>query len=404
MTHLDRIISLVDEGKDRTIEIRRDIHQHPELAFKEERTAALVRRELEQMGIPYEISPVATGTIATIDSGKPGKLLLLRADMDALPIQEQTDLPFASEVPDVMHACGHDVHTANLLAVARVLNAMKDAWSGRIRLVFQPAEEHGGGGREMIKAGLLDELPDACLAMHVDTKQQGVITIGRGSVNAFSDSYLVTIHGKAAHSQNPPAGVDAVQIAATVITALYQIVAKNIDPLEHSTLNVGTISGGLAGNIVADKVEFRVMTRNATREARAAMFESIERLSKGIAQTMGGTAELRFHEGYAAVYNDDVLSGWVADLIKDHADALYDGIGAIPDKFMRDGNVLQLGAEDFGFYAQKAPSCFIRMSTGDFAPAHSGDFKVDENWISLMTRVMCLAAVEFQNETRELHE
>ena len=134
MDHLEKIIKLVNEGAERAIEIRRDIHQHPELAFHEERTSALVRRELDAMGIPYEISPVKTGTIATIDSGKPGKLLLLRADMDALPIQEQTGLPFASEVPNVMHACGHDVHTANLLAAARVLNAMKENWSGRIRL------------------------------------------------------------------------------------------------------------------------------------------------------------------------------------------------------------------------------------------------------------------------------
>lgn len=404
MDHLEKIIKLVDEGAERAIEIRRDIHQHPELAFHEERTSALVRRELDAMGIPYEISPVKTGTIATIDSGKPGKLLLLRADMDALPIQEQTGLPFASEVPNVMHACGHDVHTANLLAVARVLNAMKEDWRGRIKFVFQPAEERGGGGREMIKNGLFDEIPDACMGMHVDVKPQGVISIGRKSVSAFSDAYEIVIRGKSAHSKNPAIGIDAVQIAAAVITALYQIVGKNIDPMEHSTLNVGLISGGLASNIVPDRAEFRVMTRNATKEARAAMFESIERLTKGITEAMGGTAEFNFHEGYAAVYNDDKLSGWVADLIRENAEELYDGIGEIPENYLRDGELLQLGAEDFGFYAQKAPSCFIKMAVGEYASAHNEHFMVDEHWIQLMTRVMCMAAVAFQNESREIHE
>lgn len=395
MERLEKIIRLSDAGAEHTIEVRRAIHRHPELAFREKETCRLVRKELEAMGIPYTESPVETGTIAEIDSGKPGKLLLLRADMDALPIQEKTGLPFASEVPNVMHACGHDVHTANLLAVGRVLNSMKEDWRGRVKLVFQPAEERGGGGREMIKNGLFDEAPDACMAMHNDTRIQGTITVGTGSISAFSDGCEIIIHGKSTHSSKPETGVDAVQIAAAVVTALYQITAKNVSPMEPSTLNVGTISGGLAGNIVADEVKILVMMRNATREARSAMFESVERIAKGMAQTMGGTADVNFREGYAAVYNDEKLSEFVEDLIRENAGALYEGIGEIPENFLRTGNQMQLGAEDFGFYAQKAPSCFIRVASGDFAPAHNECFQVDENWIRLFTRVMCLAAVEY---------
>lgn len=395
MERLEKIIRLSDAGAEHTIEVRRAIHRHPELAFQEKETCRLVRKELEAMGIPYRESPVETGTIAEIDSGKPGKLLLLRADMDALPIQEKTGLPFASEVPNVMHACGHDVHTANLLAVGRVLNSMKEDWRGRVKLVFQPAEERGGGGREMIKNGLFDEVPDACMAMHNDTRTQGTITVGTGSISAFSDGCEIIIHGKSTHSSKPETGVDAVQIAAAVVTALYQITAKNVSPMEPSTLNVGTISGGLAGNIVADEVKLLVMMRNATREARSAMFESVERIAKGMAQTMGGTADVSFREGYAAVYNDEKLSEFIVKLIRENAGALYEGIGEIPENFLRTGNRMQLGAEDFGFYAQKAPSCFIRVASGDFAPAHSERFQVDESWIRLFTRVMCLAAVEY---------
>ena len=395
MKVIDKIVRLSDEGEAHAIEIRRKIHEHPELAFQEKETCKLVRAELEAMGIPYAVSPVETGTIAEIDSGKTGKLLLLRADMDALPIQEMTDLPYASKVPNVMHACGHDVHTANLLAVARILNQMKEEWNGRVKLVFQPAEEKGGGGREMIKHGLFDEMPDACMAMHVDVSAPGTVTIGKGSISAFSDGCEIVIHGKTTHSSKPETGVDAVQIAAAVITALYQITAKNVSPKEASTLNVGRISGGLAGNIVADEVRLQVMMRNATKEARSAMFESVERISKGIAQAMGGTADTYFREGYASVYNDEALSDFVAGVVKEHANQLFAGYEETPNGFLRTGNLLTLGAEDFGFYAQKAPSCFMRMGTGIYASTHNEKFRVDEAYIKFMTRVMSLAAVEY---------
>ncbi len=395
MDILNKIVRLSDEGERHTIEIRRKIHRNPELAFHETETCRLVRSELDRMGISWKASPVETGTIAEIDSGKPGKLLLLRADMDALPIQEQTVLPYASENPNVMHACGHDAHTANLLAVGKILNEMKEDWRGRVKLVFQPAEERGGGGREMIKNGLFDEIPDACIAMHTDVNPQGVITIGKGSVTAFSDGCEIVIHGRSTHSSKPETGVDAVQIAAAVITALYQITAKNVSPLASSTLNVGMISGGLGRNIVADKVTMQVMTRNDTKESRRAMFDSIERIASGIASAMGGTAEITFREGYSSVYNDEALSDFVADVIQENAKQLYEGIGEIPKDFLRTGNRFQLGAEDFGFYAQKAPSCFIRVATGAYAPAHNEKFQIDEAYIKLFTRIMSLLAIRY---------
>lgn len=399
MDPIQRALELIDELEPHTLELRREIHQHPELSFKEQQTSAVVRRELERIGIPYELSPVEPGVVATIDSGRPGKLLLLRADMDALPIQEDTGLPFASEVDGVMHACGHDVHTSNLLAVAEILWNTRDAWSGRVRLVFQPGEENGGGGRQMIEHGLMDELPDACFALHVLPCAPGVITLGTGPMTAFSDGFWVTIHGTAAHSSTPEMGVDAIQIAASTITNLNLICPKNIDPLESSTLNIGVVKGGSAANVVADTVELTGMMRNATREARDIMFKRIEEVATSTAAVMGGTADVRFRIGYASVYNDAALARFAEGVFEDHEGDLFSGItetGRAPKDWMLTGNQLSLGAEDFGFYAQKAPSCLIWVGTGGASPTnHNPHFTVEEPYIKLCTRAMTLFALEY---------
>ena len=298
---IEKIAKLSDELEKHYLEVRHDLHAHPELSYKEFRTSQKVQDELQRMGIPFVLSPVKPGVIATIDSGKPGKLLLLRADMDALPIQETTDLPYASQCDGVMHACGHDVHTTNLLAVCEILNRTKDQWKGRVRAVFQPAEENGGGGREMIKAGLMEEKPDACMGMHVGVWDPGVFSIGEGYVSAYSDAEYITVHGKAVHSSKPEKGVDAVVIAASIVVALNTICSRNISPMAQSTLNVGTIHGGTAVNVVTDKVEIGAMLRNADPESRENMFQKIEEISRGIAEGMGGSVDLRRHYGYRSV-------------------------------------------------------------------------------------------------------
>lgn len=399
MDLIQRALELVDRLEGHTLENRHAIHCNPELSFKEFETSALVRRELERMGIPYELSPVEPGVIATIDSGRPGKLLMLRADMDALPIQEDTGLPFASRNEGVMHACGHDVHTANLLAVAEVLWNTRDAWDGRVRLVFQPGEENGGGGRQMIEHGLMDELPDACFALHVRPDMPGTIVLGTGPMTAFSDGFWVDIHGEAAHSSTPERGVDAIQIAAATITNLNLITAKNVDPLESSTLNVGVVHGGSAPNIVADSVELVGMIRNATPEARDVMFKRIEEVSTSTAAVMGGTADVRFRIGYAAVINDARLAAFATDVFTGHEGDLFAGLtpdGRAPEGWMLTGDQCSLGAEDFGFYAQKAPSCLIWVGTGGDSPTnHSPHFTVEEPYVKFCTRAMTLFALEY---------
>ncbi len=392
----EQIRRLSDELEEHTLAIRHEIHSNPELSYHEFKTSELVRRELDRIGIPYENSPCKPGIIATIDSGKPGKFLLLRADMDALPIQENTGLPFASKVPDVMHACGHDIHTSNLLAVGEILYRTRDQWNGKVKLVFQPAEENGGGGREMIKAGLMDELPDACFALHVENGEQGKLLVGSRYLTAYSDAYSITVHGKAAHSSTPEEGVDAIYIASSIITALHGIISRNLSPMDRSTLNVGVIQGGTAPNIIADKAQMRVMMRNLTKESREAMMKKIESLSDGIARSMGGSCDLEFRAGYPAVYNDEAFTSFVADALRKNSDGIYEGLGdGQPENWLVTGEQPLLGAEDFGFYSQKAPSCLIWVGVGGDAPKHSPDFWVDERYIKLCTRAMAAVALEF---------
>lgn len=397
MELVEKICQISDELEQHTIEIRRQIHKNPELSYKEAETSALVRRELERMGVSYEESPVKPGIIATIDSGKPGKFLMLRADMDALPIQEETGCEFASQNPNVMHACGHDVHTANLLAVAEILNRTKEDWQGKVKLVFQPAEESGGGGREMIKAGLMEEMPDACFALHVDNTEAGQVLIGKGYLTAYSDGYFLTVHGKAAHSSTPEEGVDAIDIAASIVTALHGIASRNLGPMAEGTLNIGTIKGGLAGNIIADRVDMVCMMRSLSDKSRDIMRQRIEALASGIAEAKGGSCDCDFHAGYAAVYNNEAFSEQVYDILKQYEDALYQGPLAEAKSRLKIGSYPMLAAEDFGFYSQKVPSCLVWVGVGEGAPKHNSHFFVNEDCIKFCTRVMTLTALGYLN-------
>ena len=404
MNLTQRIVALSDQLEEHTLKIRRAIHSHPELSFDEKRTSELVKRELSRMGIPWENSPAEPGVVGMIDSKKPGKLVLLRADMDALPIRETTGLPFASQTEGVMHACGHDVHTANLLAVAEILQNTKDAWNGRVKLVFQPGEESGGGGRQMVEQGLLDEKPDACFAIHVMPGEPGIFTVGSGPLTAYSNAFWITVHGRAAHSSTPEMGVDAIQIAASMITHLNLLTAKSVSPLTSSTLSVGCIKGGAALNVVADTVELSGIMRNATLEARTTMLRRLEETVKGTAAMMGGTADVRYRIGYASVYNNEELAAFASRLFARRQAELFAGIGdgaMAAGDFLRTGSQLTLDAEDFGFYSEKAPSLMVWIGTGGKALRHQPDFLVEEPYIKLCTRAMALLAAEFLGDGSE---
>lgn len=243
--------------------------------------------------------------------------------MDALPLQEEAPVDYISKNPGVMHACGHDFHTANLLGVAMILNEMKNDFSGTVKFVFQPAEENGGGGRSMVNEGVLENPKiDAAMALHVMPELEGTISLGYGASSAYSDGFTLKIHGKKAHTSKPQDGVDAILIAGHIIVSLQSILTRNIDPFAISTFSLGKISGGSAPNIVPDYVEINGMMRNLDKTARQTLIENIEKISKSIAESMDGSLEFLFKEGYPSVVNDTEM----VDLVNNSAREYYSSI------------------------------------------------------------------------------
>lgn len=399
---VQRIQQLTDRYESDVLTLRHAIHADPELSFKEFHTMERVVEALKAIGIPARCDIVGTGIVADIQGAAPGRTLLLRADMDALPITENNDLPFCSQNQGVMHACGHDVHTANLVGVARILNELKEHWNGTVRLVFQPAEESGGGGREMIKKGILDDFPiDASLALHtMTTLKPGHLSLGRENVTSFSDRFVIKVTGKSTHSAKPQEGVDAIAIAGQIIVALNGMLLKEIDPMEHATYSIGKIQGGTAPNIICDSVEMVGMMRNVGPVTREKLRVRMEEMVTDIARAYGGKAEYQFFEGYAGVYNNPKLTDFVAETIERYAATWLEGIDDEVEPascLVREERPI-LGAEDYGFYTQRVPSCFYRVATGDNAPAHSKDFFVEEKYIKLCTRSLATLALRYLKE------
>ena len=399
MIDIARILELTDKYEDQVIANRRKIHENPELAFEEYETSAFVKSELKNYGIEIQEGTPGTGVVGILEGKSAGKVLLLRADMDALPIEEAGELEFKSKNKGVMHACGHDVHTANLLGVARILSELKDEFTGTVKFVFQPAEERGGGGRKMVEDGVLENPKvDAAIALHIMPDEEGFITISDGNITSYSDSFTIEVRGVKAHSSKPQEGVDAINIAANIVVALNSVLSKNIDPFEVGTFSIGKINGGGAINIVADEVELRGMMRTTSEEGRNIIKTKIEEISRGIAMTYGGQCDFKFIEGYPSVYNDVELTQSIKQLFIENYHAMMQDI----DQKRSDRSDLinkerktMLGAEDFGFFAQNVPVCFYMVGTGDYAPAHNPDFFVNEDYIKLCSRTMLLGALSY---------
>ncbi len=399
---LEKIIELSDAYEEEIIALRQALHQNPELSFQEYKTAQRIMEKLGELRIDVQGGIAGTGIMATVRGDQPGRTLLLRADMDALPVEETVELPFKSANPGIMHACGHDVHMAALYGVAKILNELSGKWSGEVKLIFQPGEENGGGGREMIKEGILEKpRPDCCMALHVCTQTPtGALAMGSENVSAYSDMFTIKVHGKGAHSSLPQNGVDALNIAAHIIVALNSVMTKNMPPMEISTFTIGKLNGGTAPNIIANEAELVGMMRNITAEARSILIDKIESIAKGIASTFGGKADFILREGYPAVYNDPQITGQVRQVFLKYYKTMIADIS--PELAQADlkEQVIEskrpiLGAEDFGFYTQQIPSCFFRVGTGNTGIEHSSSFSVDEKYIKLCVRSMAFAAVDF---------
>lgn len=276
---LEKVLKVRDEYLDKIITIRREIHKNPELGFEEFKTSNLIKKSLESMGINDIEEMATTGLVAIIDSGKSGKTLALRSELDALPIDEDTNLAFKSTIKNKMHACGHDVHSANLLGAGFILNELKEEFSGKVKLIFQPAEETGAGAKYMIEEGALENPKvDAIFGLHTVPEDLGNISYGFGEQTAYTDFFQIEIKGKSSHSARPQEGIDAILVGSNIVTSINSIISKFVSPFDNATITIGTFEGGKSENIIADRVKLSGMIRATSLESKNVIKDRIEKL------------------------------------------------------------------------------------------------------------------------------
>ena len=333
-----------------TQRLRRDFHVHPELGFEEVRTAGIVVDELKQLGIEVSTGIAKTGVVGIIEGSGPGPVVLLRFDMDALPITEETGAEYASQSPGVMHACGHDGHTAIGLSVAKVLHKHQDKWAGTVKLVFQPAEEGLGGALQMVKEGVLENpRPDFSLGMHIwNDRPLGQIAATSGPAMAAAELFTIKITGKGAHGASPHLGLDPIVAAAQIVTALQSIVARNVDPLETAVVSVTAINGGTAFNVIPPAVEMKGTIRTYLPEVRELVMRRTEEVVWGVAESMGCTAELSMESITPAVINDARLAEVVNQVRREVLPETEDVSG-----------LRTMGSEDMAFLMDDIPGCYV---------------------------------------------
>lgn len=397
---LDKILELSNKYEDYVIDIRRKIHQNPELSFKEFETSRLVLEELDKIGVEARGGIAGTGIMAELKGKDQGKEILLRAEMDGLPIEESGDHDFKSQSPGIMHACGHDVHTANLLGVAKILVDLKDDFNGSVKFIFQPGEEKGGGCKKMLDEGILDnENIHAALALHIMPIEKGRILISNNNISAYSDGFTIKVYGKSAHTSKPGDGIDAINIASHIVVSLNSIISKKLNPHEIATFSVGRIQGGRSNNVVADYVELRGMIRAVTKDSRDKIRNQIKTISESVAKSFAGSVVVEIRQGYPSIINDVKTTDLLRNIFKSN---YMDLIKDIDEKSLDENNVDDyiishsplLSADDFGYISAKFPATYYMVGTGNYGPGHSPDYFVDEKYIKLCTRTMTLGVLD----------
>lgn len=354
------------------IEKRRYFHQHPELSWEEENTTNVIDSELKSMGIETKRGS-KTGVTGIIHGGKPGKMVALRSDIDALPIEEHSDVPFRSLNPGKMHACGHDCHISMLLGAAKILTEMKDELEGDVKLIFQPAEEAGNGASYMVKEGALDGV-DAVMGMHIFAVMQGPrINVQEGSRMAAAASFTITVKGAAAHGSTPHQGIDAIVAASSVVMNLQAYVSRLNDPLNPLVVTIGTIHGGDRFNIIPQSVKMEGTLRTFSQKTANDAANVLKKIAQDTASAFGATAELEYNKFTDPVSNDDPLLNRVAH---DAAVKLYGEESLVQVEKLT-------GSEDFCYYMEKVPGYFAFLGAGNSEIGavysnHSDKFKVDE--------------------------
>lgn len=387
---IDTIKKLAHEYYEEVKEIRQHLHQNPELSMQEFETAKFISSRLKEYGIPHQTGVAKTGIVALIEGEKNGKkVIALRADMDALPIEEKNDVPYKSVRPGVMHACGHDVHMACMLGAAKILQNTRQHWGGKVKLIFQPSEEsYPGGASLMIAEGVLENpSPAAIFGQHVAPQiEAGKVGIRSGLYMASTDEVYLTVTGKGGHAAMPHLTIDPILIASHIVVALQQIVSRNNTPWTPTVLSFGRIQGLGRMNVIPDTVTldgtFRTFDENWRREAH----EKIREIAQGLAISMGGECVVEIKKGYPFLKNDETLG---ADFKK------------YATQYLGEENVVDLDlsmtAEDFAFYSQQIPACFYRLGTrnekaGIISGVHTPTFDISENSLETGTGLMAWIA------------
>ena len=387
---MGEILAIAKAISQEIIEIRRALHRRPELGNEERETAALVAAKLVQMGLEVRTGVAGTGVVAVLDSGCSGPVVALRADMDALPVIEETGLPFASEKPGLMHACGHDAHMAMVIGAARVLTEVKSALKGKVKFIFQPCEERPPGGAEaMIRAGVLEEpVVDAIFGLHVDPHLPvGLLVYKKGISMAGVQDFTLTVTGVSGHGASPQLTVDAVVVAAQLILALQTVVSRMSNPVDPVVLTVGMIEGGRANNIIADKVVLKGTIRALNLGTLNILASKIGQIASGVTAAAGAGYELQFTPGYPPLINDTRL----LELVRQAVD---EELG--PGKVLRAAQPA-MGSEDFAFFAQHVPGVFWHLGANsggaEAPPWHHPRFDLDEKALPIGAAVLARCAV-----------
>ncbi|GGE18434.1 N-acyl-L-amino acid amidohydrolase [Marinithermofilum abyssi] len=365
---------LVEEVKAEVIQWRRHLHQHPELSYQEEKTARFIFEILQSFGNMELSRPTKTSVMARLIGNQPGKVLAIRADIDALPIQEENTFDFASKTPGVMHACGHDGHTAMLLGTAKILSGLKDRIQGEVRFLFQHAEElFPGGAEEMVQAGVMDGV-DLVIGTHLwSPLETGKIGVVYGPMMAAPDAFSIKVIGKGGHAASPHETIDSIAIGAQVVTNLQHIVSRNTDPLESLVLSITKFIAGSAFNVIPGSVEIGGTVRSFNPELRQSVPNLMERVIKGITEAHGASYEFTYQNGYRPVFNDEEVTRVIEETVREvfGDDAL-------------DRTKPNMGGEDFSAFQQKAPGTFFFTGAGNpkkgiIYPHHHPRFTIDED-------------------------
>jgi len=384
-THFDTASQLVAY----TIEIRRDLHRHPELGFQEFRTADIIAQELTRLGLQVTTGVAKTGVTALMEGERPGATLLLRADIDALPVQEETGFEFASEFPGVMHACGHDGHIAALLTTARILNEMKQNLNGSIKFMFQPAEEGLGGAKRMIDEGILKDPPvDAALALHLwNDRPVGWVGVVPGPLMAGADVFNIRVRGKGGHGASPHQAIDPIIAAVEIVTALQTIISRNLSPLESAVVSVTQLNAGSTYNVIPPEAKIAGTIRSFEGKVRELIVHRIEQLADNIAAGFDCAVDSDVQLLTPALVNDPEITAWV-----------YEAAQTSFPNVCLETNYRTMVSEDMAIVMQEVPGCYMLVGSGESDPElnyghHHPKFTIDENALPRAAALMSAAAL-----------